>query len=287
MAYAKLKQDPGGFYKKCTLPRDHQNNYPILSSTPQTLILGAGMTGLSAGINTGWPVYEAQPLPGGICSSYYILPGQTRRLSREAAGQKGYRFEYGGGHWIFGGDPEVLAFIEQFAPCQRYARKSAVYIPNDEYYVPYPLQYHLAHIPQQIRERALKELQQPKPHQITTMADWVATQFGPSLNQLFFKPFHELYTAGLWDRIRPQDNYKTPLDRVQVLKGAVEKTPDTGYNATFVYPSEGLDQLSIRMANACDVRYGKEVVRIETDNRIVHFSDGKRRRMIGCIQLCH
>lgn len=235
------------------------------------------MTGLSAGIKTGWPVYEAQPLPGGICSSYYLLPGQTQRLNLGAAQGRGYRFEYGGGHWIFGGDPEVLAFIEQFTPCKRYARKSAVYIPDHDFYIPYPLQYHLAHVPMTIREAALKELQQHVAHPITTMADWVSAQFGPALNRLFFAPFHDLYTAGLWDRIRPQDNYKTPLDKALVLKGAVEKTPDTGYNATFVYPSEGLDQLAVKMANACDVRYGKEVVRIETNRRIVHFSDGEHR----------
>lgn len=235
------------------------------------------MTGLSAGIKTGWPVFEAQSLPGGICSSYYALPGQTGRFNQTQARRNGYRFEYGGGHWIFGGDAEVLSFIEQFTSCERYRRKSSVYLPDAIHYVPYPLQYHLAHVPASMREAALEELQQTDSHTISTMADWVAAQFGPSLNQLFFAPFHELYTAGLWNRIRPQDNYKTPLDKALVLKGAVDKTPDTGYNATFVYPREGLDQLALRMTGACDVRFGKKVTGIDTQSHIIHFADKSRQ----------
>jgi hypothetical protein len=34
------------------------------------LILGAGMTGLAAGMASGLPVLEAAAHPGGICCSY-------------------------------------------------------------------------------------------------------------------------------------------------------------------------------------------------------------------------
>jgi len=40
------------------------------------MILGAGMTGLAAGRASGFPVYEAEETPGGICSSYYVRPGE-------------------------------------------------------------------------------------------------------------------------------------------------------------------------------------------------------------------
>jgi len=35
------------------------------------------MTGLAAGIASGLPVYEAGERPGGICSSYYVRPGEA------------------------------------------------------------------------------------------------------------------------------------------------------------------------------------------------------------------
>ena len=36
------------------------------------VILGAGVTGLAAGVASGAPVFEAVETPGGICSSYYV-----------------------------------------------------------------------------------------------------------------------------------------------------------------------------------------------------------------------
>src|SRR5262245_22755474 len=101
------------------------------------------MTGLAAGLVSQLPVYEAEDGPGGICSSYYIEPGQTTRLSAMPSQGRAYRFEKGGGHWIFGGDPAVVRFISGFAELKRYVRRSAVYFPEKRFSVPYPIQNHL------------------------------------------------------------------------------------------------------------------------------------------------
>src|SRR4029453_3229394 len=95
------------------------------------VILGAGVTGLAAGVASGAPVFEATATPGGICSSYYVRPGTRERLparppDRPRAGDAS-RFEIGGGHWIFGGDPLVLSYIERLAPTRSYTRRSSVY----------------------------------------------------------------------------------------------------------------------------------------------------------------
>ncbi len=235
------------------------------------------MTGLAAGIKTGLPVFEAQTLPGGICSSYYLKPGNGQRLSKEEAGTAAYRFEYGGGHWIFGADQEILDSIGQYITIKKYNRSSAVYLPNQDRYVPYPLQYHLSYLDGGEAKAALEELLQANRPEIRTMEDWVRAQFGPTLNDLFFAPFHQLYTAGLWSDIRPQDNYKTPLDLEMVRQGAADKTPAVGYNATFVYPEEGLDVLALRMAAECDLHYGKRVTKIDVNERVLSFEDGDSR----------
>ncbi len=47
----------------------------------KNFILGGGITGLSAGIASGLPVFEAVDTPGGICSSYYVRSGSKERLS--------------------------------------------------------------------------------------------------------------------------------------------------------------------------------------------------------------
>ena len=88
------------------------------------------MTGLAAGWASGLPVYEAEAAPGGICSSYYVRPGIQERLHQPPEDGEAYRFEVGGGHWIFGGDPAVLRFIGRLAPAKTYPRTSSVFFPD-------------------------------------------------------------------------------------------------------------------------------------------------------------
>lgn len=242
----------------------------------RVIILGAGMTGLAAGYASGLPVYEAAEWPGGICSSYYVRPASTERLHTAPKDGEAYRFEIGGGHWIFGGDPLVLRFIRSVAPVKSYVRRSAVYFPDQDLFVPYPLQNHLRYLGPNVAAQALQEIVKGQRYQaeVVTMADWLRASFGPTLCELFFEPFHELYTAGLYKEIAPQDPYKTPVDLSLVIQGAFNDVPQVGYNATFVYPEEGLNTLAQRIAARCDVRYGKRVVKIDAQEKVVYFEDG-------------
>jgi protoporphyrinogen oxidase len=241
-----------------------------------TLVLGAGMTGLAAGIASGLPVVEAAASPGGICLSYRMRPGDREPLPDSNADQETYRFENGGGHWIFGGDPAVLQFIERLVPVKRYARRSSVYFPDTASYVPYPLQNHLRYLDKTLAVAALGEMSRPALTG-TTMADWVSGNFGETLSQLFFTPFHELYTAGLYRSIAPQDSYKSPVNLRLALQGALDDAPAVGYNTTFIYPEGGLNLLAQRMAARCDVAYGRRVVKFDTEARTVGFADGSEQ----------
>mgnify|MGYP000234374172 CR=1 FL=1 len=240
------------------------------------VILGAGMTGLAAGYASGLPVFEAEEWPGGICSSYYMRRGGSERLHRLPEDQEAYRFEIGGGHWIFGGDPLVLRLISALTPVKSYERRSAVYFPDKELFVPYPIQNHLRHLGQKVAAQVLEEIVEGQRARadVVTMADWLRATFGPTLCELFFEPFHELYTAGLYREIAPQDNYKTPIELSLVVRGAFEEVPSVGYNVKFVYPERGLNILAHKIAETCDIRYGRRVVRIEATSREVYFEDG-------------
>lgn len=254
---------------------------------PQTLILGAGVTGLAAGMASGLPVYEAADTPGGICASYYVRPGDTRRLPAPPPDGDAYHFEIGGGHWIFGGDPAVVRLIEDLAPCRTTRRLSSVYFHESGRYVPYPLQNNLRHLDPAVARQALGEMERA-PGGGTTMADWLRGSFGPTLSELFFEPFHELYTAGLHRRIAPQDAYKSPVDLRLVRQGASGEAPPVGYNVTFLYPEAGLDELARQLAARADVRYGKRVVAIDLEAREVRFDDGGSspfRRLVSTLPL--
>ena len=242
--------------------------------TTQTLILGAGMTGLAAGMASGLPVFEAVESPGGICSSYYVRPNSPEKLPDAPDDGQAYRFEIGGGHWIFGGDPAILHFIKSIAPVKSYRRRSSVYFAADDLYVPYPLQNHLRYLGSNLAARALDEIVSSPGGIPATMAQWQVQNFGPTLTQKFFDPFHQLYTAGLHTRIAPQDAYKSPVNRSQVVHGALAEARPVGYNVTFVYPRNGLNALAQRMADRCRVEFGRCAVQVDVHRRQVSFADG-------------
>ena len=233
-----------------------------------TTILGAGFTGLAAAMASGGTVYEAADDPGGICASYYCAPGDAVRSATPPADEEAYRFELGGGHWIFGGDPAVLTRLGALAPMRSYTRRASVRLRERAVMVDYPFQMATASLPRDLAARvAADRVHLGDGTTADTMQAWLADRFGPTMCELFFFPFHERYTAGLYQSVAPQDGYKTPPDRAGL--GA-----ERGYNATFRYPIDGLSALARRMADQCDVRYGKRVVSIDTKAAMLGFADG-------------
>ena len=246
----------------------------MTADEPRTLILGGGVTGLGAGIAGGGPILEARDAPGGICSSYYVSLTDPTTRRENPVGDDCFRFEIGGGHWIFGGDPLVLRLLRSLGPVRSYSRRSAVFFAASGATVPYPLQHNLACLPPPLRAKALSEIAAGPRGPLLTMADWLRGSFGDTLTELFFGPFHERYTAGLWRQIAPQDPYKSPADLALVVEGAFEATRPVGYNATFLYPAHGLGAVVHEMAARCDVRLGSVVEAIDTSHRVVRLADG-------------
>jgi len=238
------------------------------------MILGAGVTGLAAGLASKYPIFESLNHLGGICGSYYLKPYESEQLTNCPEDGEAYRFEYGGGHWIFGGDAAVLQFMRSLVPFKSYNRSSAVYFPDQDLYVPYPIQNHLGYLGKDVVAKVLTEIATPVINQPRTLADWLYQNFGPTLTDLFFAPFHELYTAGLWTEIVPQDAYKSPISLSAVIQGAFEQTQPVGYNTSYIYPVDGLNSLVQKMGDLCQIQYGREVEQIDIKSKEVFFRDG-------------
>jgi protoporphyrinogen oxidase len=217
----------------------------------KTFIIGGGVTGLAAGIASGLPILEAAETPGGICATYYLRPGSTKRLSRTPDDGEAFRFERGGGHWIFGASETVRQLLESMQPLKTYQRKASVFFPDRNQHVPYPIQSHRCRPSPTHNEHA------------ATLRDWLLASFGPALCEEFFFPFNERYTAGLYDRIAPQDGYKSPRT-------------GSGYNVQFVYPVNGLDALLASMAQRCQIDFASQVTAIDPAARIIETADGRQ-----------
>src|SRR5260370_38649047 len=136
--------------------------------------------------------------------------------------------------------------MRSFAPLQSYARRASIYFPDRFAFLPYPIQNNLKHFEPEIVEKALREmLEASKSNQKPrTMAEWLEVSFGKTLSELFFGPFHDLYTAGLWKSIAPQDAYKSPGNLSFAIEGAFNHPPPLGYNLSFVLPTPGVNDLT-------------------------------------------
>lgn len=226
------------------------------------VVIGGGVSGLAVGIASGGIVLEAADDPGGLCSSYYVSADGRERTAAAPADDDAYRFERGGGHWIFGGEPAVLRQLESWAPMMHYERRASIHFDDRDALVPYPLQQHVDHLgPIAARDYAAETANGNESRSVATMRDWLLARFGATLCDTFFFPFHDRYTAGMYSQIAPQDAYKSP-------------PAGRGYNATFAYPRAGLDELTRQMAARARVRFGARVVAIDTDAREVGLADG-------------
>lgn len=233
---------------------------------------------MAAGHASHGVVYEAAKSPGGICASYYMRPGERARLASAVPDGGSYRFEIGGGHWMFGGDPSIVRFVGDLVTLRRYERRSAVFLSRSGKYIDYPLQDNLKQLEPDCARSVAAEMKAREQRDFggldLTQKDWLTLRFGSTLCELFFHPFNERYTAGLCGRIAPQDNYKSPSakDVASTLRpnGKVAR----GYNAEFVYPVDGLDTLARRLAETCRIEYAKRAISIDPGRRTVAFEDG-------------
>ena len=245
----------------------------IFTETSNTIVIGSGFTGLGLGLSGNVSILEAKDSPGGICSSYK---------------KNGFKFEIGGGHWIFGNDREALELVERFAKCNRYYRKSAVYFAGNldetaklmNTFVEYPIQNNLRQLGSETAKKCLIDIfAKSRDPDSSTMEEWMKHYFGDELCSIFFAPFHEKYTAGLYKEIAPQDPHKSPLSKEKIIEGAFENPgAAVGYNISFIYPQEGLDRLALAMAQRCRITYQSKVVSIDLDSKIVHLQNGDTRR---------
>ena len=192
-----------------------------------------------------------------------MRPGGKDRLSEMPKDKEAYRFEIGGGHWLFGKDAKAQEFLKGITSVKSYRRNSSVYFVKKDFYAPCPLQNNLRFLGKKIAANILKETADINNENVSTMKQWLLKSFGTTLCELFFWPFNNLYTAGLYEHIAPQDFYKTPVDALP-----------TGYNEKFVYPEEGLDTIARKIAKECNIDYGKRVSKIDINTKKLYFEDG-------------
>jgi protoporphyrinogen oxidase len=232
------------------------------------VVLGAGLTGLSAAIDLGRAgverrIFEKLGWPGG------------HAITVE---DSGYRFDRTG-HLLHIRDPElkrrVLGWLgDDYVEVRRRSR-----IWSNGVYTRYPFQANTFGLPPDVAHECLEGFvrahfaetgDEPK-----NFEDFCLKHFGPGISRHFMIP----YNSRLWG-VHPREITSAwcqrfvPIPRLEdVLAGAVGKNDrELGYNADFVYPRLGIGALcSAMLPDAGPIELGRAPTAIDPRGRRLHF----------------
>ena len=247
------------------------------------VILGAGIAGLGASYalhqrGEKSVIFERDNTYGGLCGNFTI---------------DGFRFDRFV-HFTFSKNQQVNAIFKASSP-EIYRHLPEAYNIYKGIWIKHPAQnnlYPLSEDEKQIIIRDFINRKSPDEMPINNYEDWLRLQFG----DYFAEHFPMVYTRKYWMReakdLRTewvgQRVYQPSVDEV-IAGSKTSETPITYYAKEMRYPKYGGYKSFLRvMADVADIRYGKEVVSINTANKKISFKDGAEvgyKRLISSLPL--
>lgn len=243
----------------------------------QVVILGAGLTGLSAAYHleqlgfTDYRLFEKEPTVGGLCRSIE---------------QDGFTFDYTG-HLLHINNEYVRQLIAKIAGFDQFtAIERRAFIESHGTQVAYPYQMNLYGLPVDVIAECIegyltRTARKTDPTKTQTFHSWVRTNFGDGLAKHFFFPYQEKifdlsvkkFTASWTNKFVPATSLTS------MLTGALQPQANTkiGYNAHFWYPKQGgINELVSKLHQTLSlcVHTGYCVETVDLAHKIVTFTNG-------------
>ena len=214
-------------------------------SSPPVVILGAGLTGLSA-------AYHLQGVPRVLVERAGAVGGKAR-----SERVRGHTFDITG-HWLHLRDPRMQALVSQLfadddgqgpgsTALERIDRVTRVF--SHGALLAYPFQANLHGLPLEIVQECLVELVAARERAArgegqapATFEEFAVARFGKGIARHFFVP----YNTKLWGMNPDQltadwvSRFIPIPDAAQIIGGAIGlRQEGLGYNAHFLYPKTG------------------------------------------------
>jgi protoporphyrinogen oxidase len=204
----------------------------------KNIIIGAGLTGLSASLNYGRNnclVLEKDARPGGLCKSEK---------------DNGFTYDYTG-HLLHLRDPYVKSLVMELLGDNFVTRNRDACIYSSGVFTRYPFQANLFGLPQKIVDECIRGFveskllynREKKPDiSKISFRDWCLRTLGKGISRHFMLPYNTklwqtdpaLLTTKWIGRYVPQPTLQ------EVISGAGhDSTKRVGYNAFFYYPERG------------------------------------------------
>ena len=233
----------------------------------KTIILGAGIAGISAGYHLSLKgiestVYEQDADWGGLCGNFMV---------------DGFRFDKSV-HLHFSSSQYVLDLFEKSAPFRFLKPISSNYYKG--HWVKHPAQNNLAPLPTEEKVSIITDFikNKTKEHTIDNYESWLRAQYG----DYFSENFPMRYTRKYWS-VEAKELSTTWIgprmyqpDIEEVLRGSyTTDTPNTYYVEEFRYPQKGGFKSYLNlMAKECDIQLNKKAHSIDVKTKEVEFADG-------------
>jgi protoporphyrinogen oxidase len=255
-----------------------------LPETVETLVLGAGLAGLSTALHLG-PSADALILEK--------LPHVGGKACTERIGE--FLFDVTG-HWLHLRDPGISALIERLMGLDAFYKVDRVSrIWSHGVYTEYPFQANTHGLPPAVVHECLMgaiDAARARPEGVIrpedepeNFADWIRFYFGEGIARHFMVP----YNARLWgvpaseitsrwcQRFVPKPNLS------DIVAGGVGLNAlKMGYNAHFLYPKTGgIQSVSEALADAVGrdrIHVNTAVASLDLAGRVAHLADGRTLR---------
>ncbi len=248
------------------------------------VIIGSGLAGLGAArflkqTNEDFVILESDSSIGGLAQTDDIQGFSLDRC----------------GHFLHFRTEEMFNFFSaQSVKLVKIKRSSSILSRGKN--VPYPMQYNLWAYDNDLRKQVCIEQEARVSyleHKCDNLADRAVATWGPTLTDLFFRPYNEK----LWGRSLeslPVDclgRFPPSPDIEQIKRGCQKPLLDEGYNAHFWYPQSGrisdwVEALAEPISS--HIRNDWNVSRIDLEKRIIRGQGGKAisyKKLISTIPL--
>ncbi|MFH1379846.1 MAG: FAD-dependent oxidoreductase [bacterium] len=234
-----------------------------------TIILGAGLTGLSSAyhLKKDYKLFEKEPLPGGLCRSI-VSNGFTFDLT---------------GHLLHVHDEYTKTLVKHLLHKNIHELKRNSWIYSKRTFTRYPFQAHTYGLPKKVikeclsdffaAQAKLKRFKKPS----RSFEDWILRHFGRGIARHFMVPYNEkLWLRSLSElTIEWLDEFVPQPSVEEVLRGSLTNSETSlGYNKSFLYPKKGGIQSLINsfLPYIDQPHYNSEALRIRWYDRRVELA---------------